>query len=109
MKTDLFDRQHAAVLRDIGIDRVRTSTEEWQARALLVIKDLASLLDDFTTDDVWRFLGRGSEEGRAMGAAMRTAAFRGWVERTDETRKSERVSCHRRDLRVWRSLLRRHS
>lgn len=105
---DRFDKHFAAFARDVAIERVRAATAEWQEKALAVIHQTALLLDDLTTDDVWQFLGRGSEEGRAMGAAMRTAAEKGWIERTDETRKSARVSCHRRDLRVWRSLLRRH-
>lgn len=105
---DVYSIRRSAAARDIGIERVRGASAEWQEKALAVIHQTALLLDDLTTDDVWGFLGRGSEEGRAMGAAMRTAADRGWIERTNETRKSARVSCHRRDLRVWRSLLRRH-
>ena len=42
---------------------------------------------------------------QAMGAAMRSASALGLIRRTNHTRKSERVACHRRDLRVWVSLL----
>lgn len=103
---DHFNVELAAKARDIGIARVEAATDEWQEEALAVIRSVAQAKPTLTTDDVWRELGRDTElEGRAMGAAMRMAAKLGYVRRTDTTRKSERVACHRRDLRVWESLL----
>lgn len=68
------------------------------------IKFVALSQATLTTDDVWRVLGRTDDvEGRAMGAAMRTAAHMGYIVRTDQTEKSVRAVCHRRDLRVWES------
>lgn len=46
-----------------------------------------------------------THEPRALGALMREAARAGDIEATDAWALSERVACHRRPLRVWRSLL----
>lgn len=101
-----FDVEQAERARDIGIARVEASTAEWQAEALRVIREISVRQAQLTTDDVWRELGRDADvEGRAMGAAMRMAAQLGYVRRTDRTQKSERVACHRRDVRVWESVL----
>jgi hypothetical protein len=98
--------QDGAEARDTAIAAVGEATLEWQARALAAIRVVATSQDEFTTDDVWRVLGREPEiEGRAMGAAVLTAARLGLLVRTNYTAKSLRVACHRRDLRVWRSLV----
>lgn len=103
---DVFDAEQGARARDIGIARVEASTDEWQQEALRVIREIATQRPVLTTDDVWRELGRDDDiEGRAMGAAMRMAAALGYIRRTDRTQKSERVACHRRDVRVWESVL----
>lgn len=100
------DKVASAIQRDRAIDRVARSTGEWQVDALAAIRSLAAQNSEFTTDDVWRSLGRDPDvEGRAMGAAMRAAAKLGLIRRTDRTKKSHRVACHRRDLRVWESLI----
>lgn len=62
-----------------------------------------------TTDQVWaripkRFHDDDRYEGRALGAAMTQAARDGMIERTTETRESERPENHARPIRVWRSL-----
>lgn len=103
---DLQDKRESAKERDRGIERVARGSGEWQVDALATIRAVARVRQDFTTDDVWMALGRDPDvEGRAMGAAMRVAAKLGLVQKTDTTRKSVRVACHRRDLRVWRSLI----
>jgi hypothetical protein len=103
---DRQDKRESAQARDRGIERVARGSGEWQVDALATIRAVARLRQSFTTDDVWMALGRDPDvEGRAMGAAMRVAAKLGLVEKTDTTRKSVRVACHRRDLRVWKSLI----
>jgi hypothetical protein len=103
---DRQDKRESAQARDRGIERVARGSGEWQVDALATIRAVASLRQNFTTDDVWLALGRDPDvEGRAMGAAMRVAAKLGLVEKTAVTRKSVRVACHRRDLRVWKSLI----
>jgi hypothetical protein len=100
------DRRESAQARDRGIERVARGSGEWQVDALVAIRAVAVAQPEVTTDDVWRALGRSPDiEGRAMGAAMRAAAKLGLVQRTERTAKSQRVACHRRDLRVWRSLI----
>ena len=98
------DKRASAVARDKAIGRVERATGEWQVDALAAIRAVAYANTELTTDDVWKALGRNPDvEGRAMGAAMRAAAKLGLVRRTDRTKKSHRVACHRRDLRVWES------
>lgn len=100
------DKVASAIERDKAIANVERGSGEWQVDALAAIRSLAASKSEFTTDDVWRALGRDpSVEGRAMGAAMRSGAKLGLVARTERTAKSHRVACHRRDLRVWRSLI----
>jgi len=100
------DKRESAQARDTAIERVERGSGEWQVDALAAIRAVAAAQPEVTTDDVWRALGRDPDvEGRAMGAAMRAAAKLGLVQRTDRTTKSLRVACHRRDLRVWRSLI----
>lgn len=105
-RADVYDETLGAVARDLGILRVETATPDWQERAVAAIQKLVATMPQLTTDDVWTELGREEGlEGRAMGAAMRTAVRKGLIERTERTVKSSRVACHRRDLRVWRSLV----
>ena len=102
------NKRESAKARDDGIARVERGSGEWQVDAIAAIRAVAASHAEFTTDDVWRAMGRNPEvEGRAMGAAMRTAAKLRLCERSDRTRKSQRVACHRRDLRVWVSLIAR--
>ncbi len=101
-----FDAAAAAVARDEAINRVESGSSEWQQDALLAVDGLCRRLPEITTDDLWRVLERPDDlEPRAAGAVMRRAVREGLIERTDRTRKSARVACHRRDLRVWRSLV----
>lgn len=101
---DMFNAAAGAAARDASITQVELSTAEWQDEAIAAIRKVALAQPTLTTDDVWRVLGRDPDlEGRAMGAAMRSASKLGYVERTDLTQKSQRVACHRRDLRVWKS------
>lgn len=103
---DVFDEELSERARDIGIARVEASTDEWQSEAVTTIREIATKQVSLTTDDVWAELGRDDDiEGRAMGAAMRMAAKLGYIRRTNTTQKSVRVACHRRDLRIWESLL----
>lgn len=103
---DVFDAEQSERARDIGIARVEASTTEWQSEAITTIREIATKQPTLTTDDVWHELGRDENlEGRAMGAAMQMAAKLGYIRRTNTTQKSVRVACHRRDLRIWESLL----
>ena len=99
-------RVAAEEARDEAISCVERGSEDWQPLATQAIRRIAAEQRELTTDDVWLAIGRDHDvEGRAMGAAMRAAASLGFIARTDRTVKSLRVVCHRRDLRVWVSLL----
>lgn len=99
-----FDKVASAKARDRGLAHVERGSGTWQVEALAAIRLVALRKEFLTTDDIWREMGQDPEvEGRAMGAAMRTAARFDLVKKTDRTIKSVRVACHRRDVRVWQS------
>ncbi len=60
----------------------------------------------FTTDALWALLEHWNvdppTEPRALGAAMMQAKRLGLCAPTERTRKSVRVDCHARPVRVWR-------
>jgi hypothetical protein len=93
-----------------AISRVEeNASEEWKEAAIGAVRDVAKRMGLFTTDDVWRVLmDRGvtsPHEPRVMGAMMRNAVQLEICVATLDFRSSERVACHTRPLRVWRSLL----
>jgi hypothetical protein len=107
---DEYDARTARAARDEAIATVDEHAEEiWKLAALDVVYELARERDYFTTDAVWYLLDkRGIDpphEERALGAVMRKAQIRGWIESTDRTKKSVRRRCHARDLRVWHGLI----
>jgi len=93
-----------------AIDRVERAHKEFVDQAVGLVFQLAQEVDEFTTDDLWAALDRlmidRPPEPRAIGAAMRAAKAAGYAEPTDRTKLSLRPCCHRRPVRVWRSLLR---
>ena len=98
--------------RDKAIDQVeRNADPDWKKEARTAIEVLAASRDEFTTDAVWAVLEKRdvlviTHEKRAMGAIMRSAQKDKWVEGTDRHVLSTRKKCHRRPIRVWRSLVR---
>ena len=98
-------------LRDAAIDRVEEhADQEWRDAATLAVEACALTRRHFTSDHVWQHMVEAdvtatTHEPRAMGAIMRAASNAGWCERTDVTKNSTRPQCHRRPLRVWRSLI----
>jgi hypothetical protein len=93
-------------LRDSAIDAVERANTEWIERAYQAVRTLATKNAIFTSDDVWVAVEGEPREPRAMGAAMRRAALDGIIVATDRTVLSLRPNCHRRPIRVWRSLVR---
>jgi hypothetical protein len=88
-----------------AIQRVSAANADWIAEHIGRVRDLARDHDTLTTDDVWPLVSNPSEP-RAMGALMVAAGREGFIEATPTTVKSERVECHARPIRVWRSLVR---
>ena len=104
---DIFSASLGEQLRDQALARVAESNPSWQESAMAAVRGLAQSRPTLTTDDVWQALGGHdpSMEGRVMGAVMVSAAHAGIIVKTPMTMKSERAACHRRDLRVWKSLI----
>lgn len=92
----------ADAVTDAAIRRVRGNADtDWLERAHRLVRVVAATLGEFTTDDLW---ARGLDqprEPRALGAVMREAQRAGVCRPTDRYRRSNRVECHTRPLRVW--------
>lgn len=103
-----FAEVEAHEVTEEAIQRVDDHGEP-DGKALLLIAVYRVALRElyFTTDDVWALEPvPGVHEPRVMGAIMRTAAKKGWIEPTDRYEKSKRVKAHRNPKLVWRSLVR---
>ena len=105
----LFDPQEGARLRDEGIERAGGAAPVLAvADALWAVCYVARHRATFTTDHVWAVLeaidAPSFPEPRALGAVMRDAQREGWIAATDDYDLSKRKVCHRRPLRIWRSL-----
>lgn len=105
----LFDVIKGIEARDKALTAVEYNTDpEWQTPAEQAIAWLARSRETFTTDDVWQHLYQHGHtfphEPRAMGALMRNAARAGLITASDRVIPSQRPECHRRPVRVWRSL-----
>lgn len=81
----------------------------WKRNAKHAIYDLAQTRETFTTDDVWVLLHKRGEETphepRALGALMNAAAKKNLIVSSGDWVESNRHECHRRPIRVWRSLI----
>jgi hypothetical protein len=107
----LFDAPMGDALREAGIADAQAGAHPVAlADALRAVEHVARRRRRFTTDAVWARLRETGAvsftEPRAMGAVMRLAQSEAcrYVEPTDEHELSKRPECHRRPVRVWRSL-----
>jgi hypothetical protein len=95
------------IAKEHAIDAVeRGANVDWLNAAMAAIDWQRTHRETFTTDNVWEMISHldPPREPRAMGAAMREAARRGWIVATDRVVKSTRPKCHRRPVRVWRGV-----
>lgn len=104
----VFDLDAAIAARDEALRRIEGSSPDAIEAALQVVHACALTMPLFSTDDVWRRLQETGQHfdkrhRRFLGAAMQQAAKLGWCEATAEYRPSERVECHGRPVRMWRS------
>jgi hypothetical protein len=76
------------------------------SRAIMLVAKREAVM---TADDVWRAIPAGltTHDPRALGALMRAAKKAGIITPTKRWAESTRRVCHRRPMRVWRSLIRR--
>ena len=106
----LFDAQAAEAALNEAVERVeRYADAEWLKAAQDAVRLVAEHRETFTTDAIHAVLARwqiaGPREPRALGAVMRWAKTQGLCRSTHMTSRSIRAECHRRDLRVWQSLI----
>ena len=81
---------------------------QWKDIALSIVRHIASVLPELTTDNVWLALSETlahTPEPRAIGAIMLQAARRGWIAPTDRVVKTVRPEAHKRPIAIWKSLL----
>lgn len=98
----------ATRVRDEAIKRgYDAAGARWRKHLDDAIRYTASILPEFTTDDIWDYFETAEitvpNETRSLGGAMRRAQAAGWIRPTDRVINSERVTCHRRPVRVWQS------
>ena len=104
-----IDRDAALqILRDIHIEAAgRRADKDWFEAAMRGVRVLAKRQQHLTSDDVWawvRPLGIRTTDSRAMGAVMRNCFRDRYIEPTREFTPSERPACHKRPIRIWKSL-----
>lgn len=104
-------RRQAVEATDAAIGQADIHADEaWKEAAAQVIRELASEQETLTPDDVQDRLTRDhpdvhTHNASALGGVMRRAASEGVIENTGEVVCSERPSQHRKQIRVWRSLV----
>lgn len=106
----LFDAGLSARARDNALARVARNVDtEWRNAAERAVHTVAGREAEFTTDQVWVLLQAWGAppptEPRGMGAIMKYAQRKGWIEPTDRFEPTKRVQGHAGPTRVWRSLL----
>jgi hypothetical protein len=78
-------------------------------QAYLAITRAAVHHPEITSDEAWAVLESSDITAlyspNALGAAFHVAAANGLIAETGRFRKSARVSAHRRNVQVWKSLL----
>ena len=98
----------AQLLTEQAVDSARRGADQdWWASATRGVRVVAKNNQYFTSDDVWywlRPLQVKTHDPRAMGAVMRLASRDRTIEPTSEFRSSSRPACHRRPVRIWKSL-----
>jgi len=99
----MFDKGLGDSLREQALNRLDDAHETWIDMALAVVRYVAIINREFTTDDVWPYIKESPPEPRAMGAVMRKVLAAGIAKPTDRTIKSDRPDCHSRPIRVWRT------
>ncbi len=85
-----------------------SNIDAFNIAAVKAVVKLAKTKRSFTTDDIWAALPASATAGvepRALGAIMTSAQDQGAIKATGRYKPSKRPECHRRPVRVWKSLL----
>jgi alkylhydroperoxidase family enzyme len=102
----VFDPDAGRAAREAAMAQVAAhASSAFRQAALQVIWQVVHTHATFTADDIWRTLTTPTQDNRALGPALRVAQLRGWCAPTARTRKTDRVTNHRRPLTVWESAL----
>ena len=88
----------------------RNANQDWLDAFMRALKKVAREKLHFNTDSVWEafeadYPQPDQHEPRAAGAVVRLAMKEGTIAATDMFWNSKRKSCHKRPLRVYRSLI----
>jgi len=107
MAVELFDwaveRAAAqAAARTAMAHAERGAPAGWMDEARDTVEAVASVLGEFTSEDVWAAGLAQPSEPRALGAVLHALAAEGCIRATGEWRKGGRVESHGRPVRVWR-------
>lgn len=102
----MFQSTIADLVTDEAVARAhRAADGAWLERAAATVRQVARARTTFTTDDIWAAGLPEPRESRALGPVLRQAQAAGAIIPTGEYARSERPACHRRPVRVWRSLI----
>jgi hypothetical protein len=101
----LLDSDLAAEAREEAMLRAYVSAPSvWVVEAHMTIDRLSHRLPFFTSDDVWRELWKPPEP-RAIGPVFTAMARDGYIEFSGRYVKSQQVSRHNTEIKVWNSLV----
>lgn len=90
--------------RDQGIAKVEMGADaSWLDQAEAAIRTIARERAEFTSDDVWRRVGKPPEP-RALGAVFNHLAKAGVIRRTGRYQATAQVSRHSAPIAIWQSL-----
>lgn len=90
--------------RELSIDRAEFGAgDDWLTSAVEAIWATSETLSLFSSDHVRKMIA-DPPEPRAWGAAFRKAAKLGFIVATKDHHIPNRISSHRRPMRLWRSL-----
>jgi len=88
----------------------RNAAEEWKVVAKKAIKWLCDTREEFIADDIHIAMGKyypdvKTHNTSALGSLMRMASKNNWCEKSGRYAQSQRISTHKKNLPVWKSLL----
>ena len=101
-----YDSQKAAQGKAEGLQKVEAGASvDWMDTALALLFKVALKQQFLTADDVTKLIPAkcSTNDTRAMGAVLRRASARHWIEATDTTVASTRTTSHRGPRKLWRS------
>ena len=101
-----IDRAASERGRDDGIERAEQGAPfGWSDEALALVQTLAKQHPYICSDDLWAAGLSDPPEPRALGAVMRAAVKKGYIETTSHFVNTFQESRHRAPVRVWHSLI----